>query len=1290
MLGIPQLEQYKNPSKPSPIPVRESIDGMFDIDPNDIATLADDDLRTLVGRLCEAELGQRGLPASAVTWGGDQNAPDGGVDVRVELPDGAVIEGFIPRRCTGFQVKKPDMPPAAIQKEMRPRGVLRPVIERLAEDAGAYIIVSSNGSVSDSALRTRAGAMRAAVAGHAKAHSLELAFYDRGKLATWVRQHPSLNLWLREKAGKALRGWRPWGAWAYPREGEGGAYLADDAPRVYAGTRGSDDGASAIDGVDGVRGALRKPQAAVRIVGLSGVGKTRFIQAVFDERIGKDSLAPALAFYTDMGDDPDPQPVGLASDLMALRTRAVLVIDNCPPGLHRRVAETCRVPESKLSVVTLEYDIRDDEPEEADVFRLEPSSENLIETLVRGRFPAVSQVDARTIAAFSGGNAKVALAVASTVRRNETIAGLTDQVLFERLFAQRHAHDVSLLLIAQACALVYSFNGEAASGEDAELPVFAAMTGRSTDDIYRAVAELRSRELIQQRGVWRAVLPHAIANRLAAIALERIHPNTIRKHLVDGGSTRLLKSFSRRLAYMHQSEPARRLVEQWLGVGGLLADTANLNELGVTMLRNVAPVAPEAVLAALEGLSPEALRRMVNVTKTVRSIAFDPALFPRCAELLLKFVAANDEENEGTELESRFTSLFYIVFSGTRAPVELRLPIAERLLLSGDGRHQGLGIAALRNLLETVHFGAPIDYEFGAHCRDYGGQPSEQDVREWFGAVFRLIKTMVLSELPVSSRIKAVVAQQFRFLWNNLPALHDAISEFFRLSAQAGFWREGWIATRFTLRYDAKGMPEGAKQKLMELEEALRPAGLVERVIGMVLSGDSNGPTLDDFEFDEDDPAAPTYDKLDRIAVSLGRKVAREAGAFAALAPELLAGNGRLWSFGFGLAAEADDPSALWDRLVAEFGAVPEAMRNPLALRGFIAGLHTRDEQLTSDLLDHAIDDERLAAWFPDLQIGVAIDERGAQRLRRSLELNAAPVWRFRCTAFGGAPCPIPARTLKELLGVLAAKSGGHDVAVEILNMRLFGDRQDGRPASVDLVEAGRELLKSLVFADAKRRDDHRIAWIAETCLRGGSGAKDAVALFLSFKSALAKRETSVLQHATLLRAIFQTQPIAALEVFLSGSAEDRQRGSQLMWSLSQNHPNPLGTVPSESLIAWCDAVPEDRYLSMAGVIPPFMSQSGEQSLEWTPVARALLDKAPNRIALLEVYAQRIRPLSWSGSLAATTESRLPLLQQLFDHADPAVAAFARAEESRLRREVDQQRRQETKQDSTTDERFEY
>ena len=165
---------------------------MLDITGDDIALLNEEDLRTLIGRLCEAELSRRALPLSAVTWGGDQNAIDGGLDVRVELPPRAVIDGFIPRANTGFQVKRTDLPRSNILQEMRPDNHTRPAIGELAASSGAYIIVSSLGSTSDSALRNRRQAMKDAVADLATRESLFLDFFTTeaalllGFVSTWA------------------------------------------------------------------------------------------------------------------------------------------------------------------------------------------------------------------------------------------------------------------------------------------------------------------------------------------------------------------------------------------------------------------------------------------------------------------------------------------------------------------------------------------------------------------------------------------------------------------------------------------------------------------------------------------------------------------------------------------------------------------------------------------------------------------------------------------------------------------------------------------------------------------------------------------------------------------------------------------------------------------------------------------------------------------------------------------------------------------------------------------------
>jgi hypothetical protein len=187
---------------------------------------------------------------------------------------------------------------------MRPGGILRQSIKALIEENGAYIIVSSSGSVADIALTNRKNAMAEALADEDHREDLYLDFLDRGRVATWVRCHPSLILWVRNKLGKPVKGWRPYENWANAPEGLKEEYLLDDRLRLHDWENPSDKGQSVEDGLARVRSALTRPGTSVRLTGLSGVGKTRFVQALFDARVAEQSLNPSQAVYADMSDGP--------------------------------------------------------------------------------------------------------------------------------------------------------------------------------------------------------------------------------------------------------------------------------------------------------------------------------------------------------------------------------------------------------------------------------------------------------------------------------------------------------------------------------------------------------------------------------------------------------------------------------------------------------------------------------------------------------------------------------------------------------------------------------------------------------------------------------------------------------------------------------------------------------------------------------------------------------------------------------------------------------------------------
>jgi len=498
----------------------------FELEPADLSALNDADLREMVARLCEAELIQQRIQPSCVLWGGAQEAADGGLDVLVNDSTKLSRPGFVPRESTGFQVKKNSMGKAACTKEMLEKGSVKQVIANLASKKGAYIIVSGKDDCSAKMLLERLIGMGKAVEGLTNKNDLLLDFYGRDRLATWLRQHPGVALWVRSRLGKPLSGWTPFGRWAATPLDQDDEFLLDDHPCVIDANSQEKEPMAIASGIRLTRERLRGAGSTVRITGLSGVGKTRFAQALFETDVGEDALPSANVIYADLGDDIFPTASELVSYLIANDFTAYVVLDNCPPDVHRNLRKKVSLSSARLSLLTIEYDISDDRPEETEVIHLEPSSEETVSKLVQKRFLALGRVNADKVAEFAGGNARVAIALASRVDADETLTNFSDEDLFQRLFSQRKGITDSLLESAEILSLVYSFNVSQSECND-ELGVLATIGGLERRTLNRSHAELLRRQLSQQRGNWRAVLPHALANRLARRALQNITPYEI-------------------------------------------------------------------------------------------------------------------------------------------------------------------------------------------------------------------------------------------------------------------------------------------------------------------------------------------------------------------------------------------------------------------------------------------------------------------------------------------------------------------------------------------------------------------------------------------------------------------------------------------------------------------------------------------------------------------------------------------------------------------------------------------
>jgi len=542
----------------------------------------------------------------------------------------------------------------------------------------------------------------------------------------------------------------------------------------------------------------------------------------------------------------------------------------------------------------------------------------------------------------------------------------------------------------------------------------------------------------------------------------------------------VLRSFSRRLGFLNDCAEARHIAERWLKVDGLLGDVAALNDLGKEMFENVAPLLPQATLAAIErAFGPadvadhEIPLHAGSHLNLIRLLAYDSDLFESSIALILRLAEADDPDDfpPSNEASRIFKSLFYICLSGTHATIEQRLKVIEPLLASSITKRRELGLAGLRAALEAWQFNSTYSFDFGARSRDYGFWPKNVDeARQWFGATLQIATRFACSHEPVAAGVRAAVADAFRGLWLRSGAISELEKACHEIAAE-GHWPEGWRAVRQTQHYDSNGLSPELLTRLASLEELLRPKNLIEEVRSLVL-GTADYEAVPDHP--SDSPSAARFRAQSR-ARDLGKSVAVREDAFQALAPELLSGQNLVWHFGVGLAEGAEDPMASWNRLAAVLGSLPEKARRIDLLLGFVKGLHARDAPLCDRLLDDAVTQELLAAWFPALQATLKVDRTAVARLMCALHLGKAPIANYRALESGGVIEDTEPSALREFLLRLSAQPDGTDVAIEILSMRIYSDEYHKREHAPDVLSTGRELLSKVIFSDREVSGDYHL-----------------------------------------------------------------------------------------------------------------------------------------------------------------------------------------------------------------------
>lgn len=1232
--------------------------GPFEVSKEIIARLSDELLRALLGKLIEAEARERGIPPVGIAVGGNQTAADGGVDASIRWYAPPAPGNWLPSCAVLFQCKAERMRAADIRNEMRPKGAARPIFPSLADVAGSYIIFSTD-DVTESGYQMRIAAMRAALSDVPDHERITVDFYGADRIARWTNAHVGIALWLLNRSARSLAGWRAFGDWSAPGSAAE-PYILDPGDRVTVDgvTVGMEDAIAAI------RRRLARAGGAVRLVGISGMGKTRLAEALFDDRIDAGAALPVdNAVYADLGLELGVGAAVLAEQLFGAGVTGVMVLDNCTAQPHRQVAEIVSRQGSRTSLLTVDHDVGSDKPDGTMIVRLGDNGDSVIARLLAQRCPWLGEAERQHLVAFAGGNARIALKIGEGSRDGINIASLDDAGFLDRLFqtgrpqADRVSRDC-----ADSASLVYAFVADRADHEQIEHPVLAGLAGLSPDEFYRQISTFLDFGIAQQRGPQRAIMPPPLANMLAASFIRRADPATLLASFV-AGPPRLFASFARRLGDLHEEPKAIALVDSLMGEGGALGHPAKFDHHRRRAFLMAAPANPRRALATLE----LAVRRPDAAVFTdpanperkefgslLVQLGHDPTLFAPAMEVLLSFVIAEVGRETRHSVAKLLLERFWPMQSATLAALPARLSFIDRLLDDEDERVRLIGVEALDHMIDT-HFSSSTDTKFGARALLKEWRPrGTTGYPEWRTAAFDRLVSCSSGDDAIAKRARAVVAQNFRSQLNAGAAAFPIAM--MRKVHGSGYWDEGWKAVNETLHFDSAGAEPALAADLVTLEQSLRPAKPEEFFEAFVLgepwrhwhpSGREKGSTRD----------------VGRLAKRLGEHVVRAGLPLDDLLARATCAQGQnsVYDFGQGLARATRDYDALWDGAYAIYARSPEAERFPALLAGILKGASISSAEWTATKLERATEDPLLLPYLVMLHTGVALDGSTMRRFTRALLSGAITADRFAGLMYGGATKTVPAADLAEFLALLFAADGGTLAALQVLNMRFHGDKSANRPIAPELVALARSFVADpRTFDEDHVRQDHAIASITKVALSGDDSEETARAICRAMLGQRLANNAGYREFDEVYALVMERHPRVVFEEIVGQPVGDSVIARFFGGHARNDDDVNQAKIRVDATVAmeWVAADPGPRSIRLAHFVPYTVDEDG--ALAWSPIARALIDTAPDPVAVLRQFEQRFWEGSGSGSFSGRFVRRRPLVAAMLYHAERRVRNWAR------------------------------
>ena len=1042
--------------------------------------------------------------------------------------------------------------------------------------------------------------------------------------------------------------------------------------------------------------AVSKGGQTVRILGLSGLGKTRILLEMF-RPVAEDSTSVFLSsriLYVNCNLNPNTDYQQIFSKIAAEQADHIIIMDNCPLQTLRQVLHFINREATRLSLITI-----DSNPEEIESDRISSTNyillkkeelTNVIDEILSRDFNNIGKDNIDKVREFSQGIPLMAVLLGESVKNGEKFIGkLDDKELLDKLLGERGKQEKHRTILKSCSIFNYFGFYDDLESQSEFIALNKNITSLSGDDqviindFNETCNYYLKREIFEKRGRYIGMRPFPLAISLAQEWLEPCTPKRLLDvitqiaQLNEPHRANLSEALAEQMKYLGYNNKAIEIIDKITGPNSPFYNAEVLNtELGSRLFRSFVEVNPIAIGNALTRVfgnkSTEQLLKIGagrrNIVWLLEKLSFDKRTFTLGARLLYDFAIA-ENENWANNATGQFLQLFNIILPGTEATLAERWAIINWGLQKDEEKYTELAIKAMSTGLKYGHFNRMGGAERQGSKVLEDNTPTWEEVKKYWVNILDEFLKLILSKSKYKDIASKSIANSIRSI-TKVGLGHILIPYIDEVSKAKNFdWDEALIGLKSAKKYESKSISPALAVEIDRQIETLTKRDFLTRYTNL------NGNYL----LQSDEPYSS--DKFLQKIEDLAKEFVETNVPWYEILPSLY-GSATINSFHFGrhlyllYSSNEAQVSKFIEISLDIIDTIEPSRRNVTLLGGFI---FESSDKIKEGFYSRIYLLERLRYL---LFYFVSLDINGSKYMNLLFQLtdeNVCELSEFRVFDFSNALTHFNSETLKSFSKRLFSYGEKGSLLVFDLLFNFIYDKKDDKEVLPIIKES---LYKIGVLKGGyNRMDDFKWSHAISIVLSDQNETEFAQFINRSIIKVVGKIEYHYLEDTfqriyERLISVHFSSIWPELSIALLSKEDEYMTFFALKGILGSHIGGIRGSIGMlfkgdiEEIFRWCQNNKLIAAARLAELAPVFDNNNTDYS-NLHPIARRLIDEYGENLDVLSSLSANMGSYSWTGSVVPYLVAKKKLFGKLREHRIKTVADWAGAHFDYLTKEIE-------------------